>query len=122
MRKATVIGRLADNAMTKSGTDGKTFITFRLGCDSGFGQNKNTLWIDCTYPRAGIADYLLKGGLIYCEGEFDMRSYTGKDGQQHSVLTMRVRDIELLSRNHALPDERPTPPSSGAIGGNSLPF
>ena len=123
MRKVTLIGRLADNAAVKPGKDGKQFITFRMACDAGYGDNKNTEWIDCTYGRAGLAEYLTKGSMIYAEGEFSHRSYTGKDGQQHQVMTMRVNDLTLLVSHRSTPDTAQSPaPASGAAGGDEFPF
>lgn len=123
MRKATLIGRLADNAEVKQGTDGRTFCVFRMACDAGYGNNKNTEWIDCTYSRDKIAEYLTKGSMIYAEGEFSHRSYTGKDGQQHQVMTMRVNDLTLLVSHRPTPDTAQSPaPASGAVGGDGLPF
>lgn len=112
MRKVTLIGRLADNAAVKPGKDGKQFITFRMACDSGYGDNKNTEWIDCTYGRAGLAEYLTKGSLIYAEGEFGHRSYEGKDGQQHTVMACRVSELSLLigskQNKSSQPQEQPS--------------
>lgn len=123
MRKAALIGRLADNAEVKQGPDGRTFCTFRMACDAGYGNNKNTEWIDCTYSRDKIAEYLKKGSMIYAEGEFSHRSYTGKDGQQHQVMTMRVNDLTLLVSHRPTPDAAQSPaPASGAAGGDEFPF
>lgn len=131
MRKASLIGRLADNAEVKQGPDGRKFCTFRMACDAGYGNNKNTEWIDCTYGRDKIAEHLTKGSMIYAEGEFSHRSYTGKDGQQHQVMTMRVNDLTLLVSHRPTPDtaQSPTPdtaqspaPASGAVGGDNFPF
>ena len=131
MRKATISGRLADNGEVEQGSDGRTFCTFRMACGAGYGNNKNTEWIDCTYGRDKIAEYLTKGSMIYAEGEFSHRSYTGKDGQQHQVMTMRVNDLTLLVSHRPTPDTAQSPipdtaqspaPASGAAGGDEFPF
>lgn len=120
MRKVTLIGRLADNASVKPGKDGKQFVTFRMACDSGYRDNKNTEWIDCTYGRAGLAEYLTKGSLIYAEGEFGHRSYEGKDGQQHTVMTCRVSELSLLIGSKQNKSSQPQEQPSGQD--DSFPF
>lgn len=96
MRKVTLIGRLADNAELKTAREDKQFLTFRMACDAGYGEGKTTEWIDCTYHRIGLKDYLTKGSQIYAEGEFGHRTYKGKDGQKHTVMTCRVSGLSIL--------------------------
>lgn len=114
MRKIEIIGRLADNAEIKQSQD-RQFLTFRVAANEGSAQNQTTEWFDCTSNAVNIAQYLTKGKQVYCAGVFNTRTYDGKDGQTHTVLCIRVRDIELLGSKDG--NSAPAPMASQPMSG-----
>jgi single-strand DNA-binding protein len=61
-------------------------------------NQERTTWVECAYwtDRTAIAPYLLKGQLIFAEGNPEVKSFTRNDGSPGASLTMRVREVQLL--------------------------
>jgi len=94
MNVFNAIGRVGKDALTRHTANGKSVTGWSLAVDKGFGQNKQTLWIDCSawgerYER--LAEYITKGAQLGVTGELGTREYEGK-----TYLTLDVRDVTLL--------------------------
>src|SRR5690606_14918974 len=94
--------------------------------DKGFGQNKQTLWIDCNawgerYEK--LSQYIVKGSQLGVTGELGTREYEGK-----TYLTLDVRDVTLLGgrSGEARQDQgnasAKAPASSGGGMDEDVPF
>ncbi len=102
MIKLQVIGNLGKDGVVNN-VNGKSVINFSVAHTEKFkdaqGQQKDkTIWVECAYwtDRTGIAPYLKKGTQVYAEGTPDLRTYTTKDGQPGTSLSLRVMSVQLL--------------------------
>ena len=73
---------------------GTAVCNFNVAVKAGYGQNEQTLWVDCamwgTRAESKLADYLLKGQSVAVSGELGSREHEGK-----TYLTCRVNDVTL---------------------------
>jgi single-strand DNA-binding protein len=102
MIKMQVIGNLGKDCVVNN-VNGKNVINFTVAHtekykDSQGVQQEKTTWVDCAYwtDRTAIAPYLMKGQLVFVEGQPEARSFQRNDGTPGSSLSLRVRDIQLL--------------------------
>lgn len=108
MNTYNAIGRIGKDAAVRSA--GSRQVTgFSLAVDSGFGDKKQTLWLDCSWwgeRGAKVAEYIRKGDRLGVTGELGTREYEGK-----THLTLDVRDVTLLG------EKKEGGGTSGARGG-----
>ncbi len=104
MIKMQVIGHLGKDC-TVNQVNGKNVINFTVAHSEKFKDSQGVLqerttWVDCGYwtDRTAIAPYLVKGQLVYVEGNPEVRSYQRNDGTPGASLTLRVREVQLLGK------------------------
>lgn len=87
-----LVGRLGKDAEVKN-LQGGSVINFSTAVDIGYGEKKETLWVDCAKwgEKTGIAQYLKKGTKVAITGEPGLRKWEGG-----ATMTLRVSNIELL--------------------------
>lgn len=92
MNNLIIIGRLGKDAEVKT-VSGKNVINFSVAIDTGFGDRKETLWIDCAKwgEKTGVAQYLLKGTQVALTGEVGLRKW-----DSGAAITLRVSSLELV--------------------------
>ena len=97
MIKLQVIGRLGRDAEIKQISD-KTVINFSIATDVGYGDKKQTLWLECSRwtEQVGVVPFLKKGQQVYVDGEPSLRTYKDKEGNDKTSLTLRVNEITLV--------------------------
>jgi single-strand DNA-binding protein len=103
VNKVLLIGNLGKDAETKfspSGTAKTTFsiATSRRWKDQATGDWKEeTDWHNIVLWRSeNLANYLLKGTQIYCEGRLSTRSYDDKDGNKKWITEVVADNVILL--------------------------
>lgn len=104
MNACNFIGRVGKDAVLRHTQSGKAVLGWSIAVDRGFGDNKQTIWIDCALwgdRGSKIADYVRKGDRIGVCGELGTREHDGK-----TYLTLDVRDVTLLG-NKTDRDESP---------------
>ena len=72
---------------------GKMVTGFSVAVDSGYGDNKQTLWLDCSAwgdRFEKVAPYLLSGTQVFVQGELGTREHEGK-----TYITLRVAELKL---------------------------
>ena len=93
MNNFNAIGRVGKDAVTRQA--GNSQVTgFSLAVDSGFGDKKQTLWLDCSAwgdRFAKVGEYITKGSQLGVTGELGTREHEGK-----TYLTLRVSDVTLV--------------------------
>lgn len=125
MKNITIAGRCTKDAELRSTQDGKQVAGFSVAVDDGFGQNKGTLFFDCSIwgARADkLAPMLTKGKQVTVSGDFGTREYNGK-----TYLTVRVADVTLQgggSRDTGSGGgyQQPAGPGPEAIDDSTIPF
>lgn len=91
------IGRDAEQRYTQSGT---SVAGFPVAVDVGFGDNKQTLWLDCSLwgkrAEGGLIQYLTKGQQVHVIGEIATREFQKRDGAQGFAVTLKLSEIDLV--------------------------
>jgi len=93
------VGRLGADATLRMTTSGTAVLSWSMAVDVGYGDRRETLWIDCALfgSRAeSLQQHLRKGRQVAVVGEIGLRQYTTRDGQHRATLTLRVEDLALL--------------------------
>lgn len=130
MNRATLIGRVGNDAETKQFDNGNVAVRFSLATSESWkgadGQkHEETQWHRCTGwgdRFAKLAQWITKGRLLMVEGKI---KYREADGKQYTDI--EVKDIEFLSSgDKAQPKQQPAvqpqaaPMQEGGLG--DLPF
>lgn len=111
----TLSGRLGRDAELKETGNGKV-INFSVATDVGYGDRKETIWVDCAKwgDKVGILDYLKKGQQVIVTGEPGLRKWDGG-----AAITCRVDKIELMGNaKEQLPASAPNPGGYTRHAGN----
>jgi single-strand DNA-binding protein len=93
MKQITIAGKLGKDAELRSTQNGDKLASFSVAVDDGYGQNKRTLWFDCTiFGKRGetLAPMLSKGTPVTVSGDFSTREHNDK-----TYLTVRVNELTL---------------------------
>ncbi len=102
MIKTQLIGKLGKDAEVRdiSGTKPTKVINFSVAVDTGYGDKKTTLWVECAKfgENTGVAPYLKKGTQVHVAGEPGIRQWES-NGKSGVSFTLRVDTIELLGGN-----------------------
>ena len=88
------IGRIGRDAVTRYTQGGKAVTGWALAIDTGWGDNKQTTWFDCSlWGERGerVAEHIRKGDRLGVVGEIGTREHEGK-----TYVTLNVRDVTLL--------------------------
>lgn len=74
---------------------GTSVCNFAVAVKSGFGDNQQTLWLDCALwgkrAEGRLPEFLLKGQQVAVSGELGTREHEGK-----TYLTLRCNDVTLV--------------------------
>lgn len=89
-------GRLTKDAETRFTQSGKCVCSFGLAVDTGYGDNKKTVFLNCSvWNKEALAQYLTKGKPIIVQGEYTEREWQDKDGNNRKAAEIIVREIEF---------------------------
>jgi len=125
----TATGRLGRDAELRSTNSGDKILSFSVGSDIGHGQNKTSIWLDCSIwgvRGEKLAQYLLKGTSVTVIGEFGQRTYQNKSGETVTATTVKVMEVALQGggqeRQSPQPQSysKPRPNSKPAINNDGL--
>lgn len=130
MNVLTVTGNLGSDSRVNT-VAGTSVCNFSVAMTSGYGDKKQTNWLDCALwgkqAESSLPSYLLKGQQVSVSGELGTREHDGK-----TYLTLRVNQITLCGRRdgNAAPQPAPQPaattqpaPSSGGMAmDDGVPF
>lgn len=107
----TFTGRIGKDAETRFTPNQKAVTSFSLAVDSGWGDNKKTMWIRCNCwgdRFVTLCEYLTKGQQVGVSGEISIHEWT-KDGVTKSSQELSVREIELLGGKSQPAQSEPIP-------------
>lgn len=93
MLKVILAGRLGRDAQHKTTQGGTDLCSFAVACDVGFGDNKQTYWVDVTKwgkGAQGLTNILRKGSAVTVIGELSTREHDGK-----TYLQCRADDVSI---------------------------
>lgn len=116
MKSITIAGGIGKDATTRTAGDQKV-TGFSVGVSEGFGQNKRTVWFDCSlWGTRGekLAEHLTKGTRVCVSGDLSTREHDGK-----TYLTVRVAEVTLMGGGDR--DNRPEAPRNDGYGAGGRP-
>lgn len=94
MLQLSIAGRCGQDAEYKQTQGGSEFCSFTVAADVGFGDAKQTVWVDVTRwgkGAKGLSDCLLKGQPVAVTGEMSLREHNGK-----TYIQCRADRVTLL--------------------------
>jgi len=125
--------RIGRDAVTRYTTAGKSVTGFAAAFDNGWGDKKQTVWLDCSAwgdRWEKVAPYLVKGAQIVVAGNIGTREHEGK-----TYITLDVQDVKLCGPkpDNAAPQQQRAPqqdrhkephrtPAMDAFGDTEIPF
>ena len=93
MRKIQLIGNVGKDATFHS-TEKGGFISFSLATQTN--KNDATLWVTCNKNGGeNLAPHITKGTKLFVQGDFSLRTYTDKQGVQHTEPMCYVDFVEF---------------------------
>lgn len=104
VNKVILIGRLGKDPEVRASQAGKSFCTFTLATDTGFGENRKTDWHNIvTFDKQAdnCGRFLKKGSLVYVEGRISYDKYQDKDGQQRTSTRILANTVQFLDSKNA---------------------
>jgi single-strand DNA-binding protein len=118
MNSFNAIGRVGKDAQTRFTQGGEPVTGWSLAVDSGYGDKKQTLWLDCSlWGKRGekVAEYITKGSQLGVSGELGSREHDGK-----TYLTLRVGEVSLIGGK---PESGRQPARNAPVDdGSDVPF
>lgn len=128
MLKVIIAGRLGRDAQHKQTQGGTDLCSFSVAADVGYGENKQTYWVDVTKwgkGSEGLARILRKGSSVTVIGELSTREHDGK-----TYLQCRADDVTIQGGTGDNRSERKPDGSQGHAGAfqgddlddDSIPF
>lgn len=92
MKNITIAGRLGKDASLRD-AGGTDVLGFSVAVDDGYGDNKRTLWFDCSVwgkRASALAPHLTKGSAVAVSGDLSTREHEGR-----TYLTVRVAELTM---------------------------
>lgn len=93
MLKTFFAGRVGKDAEHRTTQGGMDICSFTVACDTGYGENKSTVWIDVAKfgkGAQGLSRYIRKGDNITVTGDLTTKEHNGK-----MYLQCRADDVAL---------------------------
>lgn len=94
MISINIIGRVGKGGASIKSVRDRTVLAFSIAVDSGWGENKTTLWFDCSlWGQRGekLAEHINQGDQIGVTGSLSTREHDGK-----TYLKIDVQDVTLI--------------------------
>lgn len=104
----TFTGHLARDAEVKYTQSGTAILSFSVGCNSGYGDKKKTMWVRVTLfgkrAEGQLKDYLKKGTNVFVSGELSQNEYKANDGTTKTSLELVANVIDLVGKRQERDD------------------
>lgn len=126
MNVLTIVGNLGGDCRTNS-VGGSDVCNFSVAMTSGYGDKKQTHWVDCAYWGAGgkaVAQYLTKGQRVAVSGELSMKPAQDK---YPAGFSLRVNSLTLCGGKDSSSGATNAPvsqsaPASAIVEDDDIPF
>ena len=114
MNHVQLIGRLTKDPELRYTSQGVGVATFTLAVQRNYSDNngeRQTDFIQCISWRKlaeTIANHLVKGSLISCEGRIQTRNYENQQGQRVYVTEIVVNEVQFLESKEQMQHRKST--------------
>lgn len=98
LNNVTLVGRLTADPSLRYTPNGKAVANFTLAVDRGFGEKKETDFINCqVWGKAAenTANFTNKGSLVGVTGRIQVRNYE-KDGKKVYITEVVAENVKFL--------------------------
>ena len=92
-------GRLTTDVELRTTPNGVSVCSFTIANETGFGENKNTNFINVVAWRGTaevVTKHFKKGNMIGIEGAIKTRKYTDKNGNNRTAFEVEANNIQFL--------------------------
>lgn len=114
MNHVQLIGRLTKDPELRYTLQGVGVATFTLAVQRNYSDNngeRQTDFIQCISWRKlaeTIANHLVKGSLIACEGRIQTRNYENQQGQRVYVTEVVINEVQFLETKEQMQSRKAT--------------
>ena len=125
MLNVTLAGNTGRDAQHRTTQGGADLCSFSVACDVGFGENKQTYWVDVTRwgkGAEGLARILVKGSKVTVTGELTTREHEGKTYLQCRADHVAIQGTPQRSDSSGSHTERYSPPADQDELDDEIPF
>ena len=100
MNKIIFSGNLGKDAeLTMAQNTGKAILKWSVAVSKGYKKDDGINWFNCVMfgeRCEKLAQYLVKGTKVICEGSLQLSSYEGKAGTKKYTTDIFVNNVELV--------------------------
>ena len=106
MNKIIFSGNLGrDSELTMAKNTGKAILKWSVAVSKGYKKDDGTNWFNCVMfgeRCEKLAQYLVKGTKVICEGSLQFGSYEDKQGVKKYTTDIFISNVEMISgkENH----------------------
>jgi len=135
INKVILIGRTGADTELKYTSNGKAVANFSLAINDSFKngdgeQREHVEWVRCVaWGRLAeiCGEFLIKGARAYAEGRLQTRKYDDREGNEHTVSEVVVRQLRFLGgpgngNGKADQNARPADNPDADISEEEIPF
>ena len=127
MNSWSIIARLGFEPEIKFTAKGEPMLNIKVALDTGWGDNKKTLWVKCTgfgKRFETVGGLLAKGSQVGITGEITGDHWIDKSGVKVPQLELRISDITLIGKKTEGGATAPTQKASNNLDEmpDDLPF
>ena len=97
-------GRICNDVELKTTPSGVSVCTFSIAVDRGYGENKQTDFINIVAWRSTaefVSKYFKKGSAIGIEGSIQTRKYTDKNGNSRTAFEVIANNTQFVEGKKA---------------------
>lgn len=119
LNKVQLIGNLVADVELRTTTSEKSVGNFRLAIDSGIGDNKKTVFLNCVIwgvQAENLAKFKSKGDCVYVEGELREEVWE-KEGEKRSRLVVNADRVLFIGSSKKDESEIETPKQTSKPSG-----
>lgn len=98
INKAIIMGRLTRDPEVRTTGSGKSVCNFSVAVDSGYGENRQTEFINCVAWQSQadfVGRYFTKGMMIIVIGRISTRSWEGQDGRKNYTTEIIASEVSF---------------------------
>jgi single-strand DNA-binding protein len=124
INNVTLMGRLTAAPELRTTSSGLSVTSFTLAIDRGYGENKQTDFINCVAWRERadfICRYFTKGSLLALTGSIQMRKYEDKNGNARTAFEILAETVSFCG-DKAKADKNTAETGNGNNGQISADF
>lgn len=99
MNKVIISGRTTADIELKATQTGKSVATFTVAVDTGYGENKQTAFLDViAWEKMAelVSQYVHKGNKVLICGRLQTRTWEDKDGKKRKATEIVANEIEFI--------------------------